>query len=241
MTLQEIFDLLQQGELSQMSLGTSDGVSIGEEHQARVIGAVNRALTELHKRFALRVLEVPLQMQVGTSVYWIDPKYAVSTGGTAPKYLLDASQPLEKLIRVEQIFDAEGCELAMNHKGDLVDQSRLWVRMPTYNCLVLPPDLATQTLKVMYRANHAKLEKTPGFFDPSQVQVDIPDVYLEALLLHVASTMTNPAGPHSGNAGFHEGNNYWARFEAACQLLQDQEYRNQETTENYRLYRNGWV
>ena len=241
MTLQEIFDLLQQGELAQMSLGTSDGVSIGEEHQARVIGAVNRALTELHKRFALRVLEVPLQMQVGTSVYWIDPKYAQSTGGTATKYLLDAAQPLEKLIRVEQIFDAEGCELALNHKGDTVDQAQLWVRMPTYNCLVLPPDLATQTLKVLYRANHKKLEKTAGFFDPSQVQVDIPEVYLEALLLHVASTMTNPSGTASGNVAFHEGNNYWGKFEAACQSLMDYEYRNQETTENFRLYRNGWV
>ena len=241
MTLQEIFDLLQQGELSQMSLGTSDGVSIGEEHQARVIGAVNRALTELHKRFPLRVLEVPLQMQVGTLVYWIDPKYAVSTGGTTPKYLLDTDQPLESLIRVEQLFDAEGCELSLNQKGDLLDQSKFWVKMPTYNCLVLPEDLPIQTLKVRYRANHKKLVKTLGFFDPSQVQVDIPAVYLEALLLHVASTMTNPAGPSGGNTAFHEGNNYWQRFEAACQLLQDQEYRNQETTENYRLYRNGWV
>ena len=114
------------------------------------------------------------------------------------------------------------------------------IRTPIFNVLVLPPDLLVQNLRVVYRGNHPLLVKELGYFNLEEVEIELPDTHLDALLCYVAARLFNPTGL-SGNTGFHEGNNYMSKFEAACALLENDGFENQENQENYRLHRNGWV
>ena len=241
MTLQEIFDQLSHGELAHLSIGGEGVTGIPEDMQERVISSINLGLTELHKRFLLRERQVGLVMQLGQQMYWMDRKYLMGTSGTGVKYLKDSvAMPFDAgLLKIEQVYDADGLELMLNRAGDSLDQTQRCVRTPSYNSLLLPLELPLQELKVVYRANHPLLVKTPGYFNPASVEVELPYTHLEALLYYVASRITNPMGLAGGGA-FHEGNNYSAKFEAACAVLDGEDFRNEESQENYRLYRNGW-
>lgn len=242
MTLQQIFDLLSHGELSQISLGGTNGID--ESNWERVLSAVNLGLTELHKRFPLRREHVLLQMQEGKIRYTLDRQYAVSNRESreAVKYLIDsAADPfLGRVLKIEKVFDAAGCELLLNRIGDVFDQANTTVRTPTFNTLLLPLLLPVQQLTVEYRGNHPLLVKEQGYFNLSEVTVELPDTHLTALLYFVASRLFNPTGL-SGNTAFHEGNNYEQKFEAECQRLEFEGYENSEQEENSRLRRNGWV
>ena len=242
MTLQQIFDLLSHGELSQIDLGGTNGIE--ESNWERVLSAVNLGLTELHKRFPLRREQVVLQMQEGQLRYTLDVKFAVSNLGnpTTTKYLIDSTADpfLGRVLKIEKVFDASGCELNLNRLGDTFDQAHSTVRTPNYNTLILPTLLPVQALTIEYRGNHPLLIKTQGYFNPGEVTVELPDTHLTALLYFVASRLFNPTGL-SGNTAFHEGNNYDQKFEAECQRLEFEGYENSEQEENSRLRRNGWV
>ena len=242
MTLKQIFDLLSQGELSQIHLGGTQGID--ESNWERVLGAVNLGLTELHKRFPLRREQVVLQMQEGQLRYTLDVKHAVSNreNPTVTKYLIDsAANPfIGRVLKIYKVFDASGCELKLNRVGDAFDQAHSTVRTPSYNTLILPTMLPVQALTVEYLGNHPLLVKEQGYFNLEDVAVELPDTHLTALLYFVASRLFNPTGL-SGNTAFHEGNNYEAKFEAECMRLENDGYENAEHEENSRLRRNGWV
>ena len=242
MTLKQIFDLLSQGELSQIHLGGTQGID--ESNWERVLGAVNLGLTELHKRFPLRREQVVLQMQEGQLRYTLDVKHAVSNreNPTVTKYLIDsAANPfIGRVLKIYKVFDASGCELKLNRVGDAFDQAHSTVRTPSYNTLILPTMLPVQALTVEYLGNHPLLVKEQGYFNLEDVAVELPDTHLTALLYFVASRLFNPAGL-SGNTAFHEGNNYEAKFEAECMRLENDGYETAEHEENSRLRRNGWV
>ena len=242
MTLQQIFDLLSQGELSQIHLGGTQGID--ESNWERVLGAVNLGLTELHKRFPLRREQITLQMQEGQLRYVLDTKYAATNreNPTTIKYLIDTSaDPFNgRVLKIEKVFDSKGCELKLNRLGDSFDQAHSTVRTPSYNTLILPTLLPVQALTVEYRGNHPLLVKEQGYFNLEEVEVELPDTHLTALLYFVASRLFNPTGL-SGNTAFHEGNNYEAKFEAECVRLENDGYENSEQEENCRLRRNGWV
>lgn len=243
MQLQEIFDQLSQSELSQLNLG-GEGSGINESNWEKVLTQVNRGLTELHKRFMLREGRVTLAMQEGLRAYLLDPKHAVSTPAQAgiTKYLLDSGdEPFTgDLLKVEKVLTADGEELLLNVNGAYWDQSQRSVRTPTYNRLILPSDLAVQELTVVFRADHPRLVKTPGYFNLADVEVELPRSHSEALLYFVASRLFSPMGL-SGNTAYHEGNNYQGMFETACQLLENQDYQQKESEENCRLHKKGWV
>jgi hypothetical protein len=242
MNLKEIFDHLSYGELSQLSIGGTEGIN--ESNWERVLSSVNRGLTELHKRFLLREGTLTLGMMAGTQRYVLDVKHAASNREShgVPKYILDSqADPFTGLMKIERVYAQDGTELMLNRGGDSFDLAQRSVRTPTYKSLVLPPELAVQELRVVYRANHPKIVKEVGYFNLEEVSVELPDTHLEALLYYVASQLMNPTGVIGSQGQFHEGNNYWAKFEAACQQLDDKDYRNLESEENYRLLRNGWV
>lgn len=242
MTLQEIFDCLRYSELAQLNLGTAEGAEL-EASWDRLLPQINLGLIELHKRFLLREGQVLLRMQPGQRAYRLDPGHALSTPevpGVA-KYLIDSlAEPFTgDVLKVERVHTAMGEELLLNRSGDGLDLALRSVRSPTPTSLILPPDLPAQDLLVVYRAGHPKIERG-GAFAPESVELDLPSTHLEALLYYVASRLINPNGV-AGNTAFHEGNNYYAKFEAACQLLVDLDFRNQEGVSDYRLERNGWV
>ena len=215
MKLKDVFEQLSYGELAQLSLGGEQGV-IDESNYQRVMASINLGLTDLHSRFLLKEGRTTVTLQTGQISYVLTQ---------------------EDLLRIERVYDGEGTELSLNAGGNTQAAEYRGCTTPNHKTLVVPPAV-TGPVTVVYRANHPLLVKELGYYDANAVEVELPQSHLNALLLFVASRIMNPIGL---NQQFHDGNNYWAKYEAACQLLLDQNFRVDQSEENLRLVRNGWV
>lgn len=248
MTLQDIYDQLAFGELRQLSLGKGiDATSeeIQPEDFKRLLPSIQLGLTELHKRFNLREGNLTIELVPGRTTYVIHKKFTESGTSAEPvKYILDADAPFENnLMKIERIYgrylDRE-YEIPLNRVGD----GRA-IRTTSFNTLVVPDDtekapwlLETTELKLVYRADHPEINKYLANGAPLATEIFLPATYLEALLYYVASRLHNPIGMDPG--AMHEGNNYYAKFIAACQELEDQNLEIDEDSQNDKLRDRGF-
>lgn len=223
MKLQEIFNQLTHGELSQVHIGGAEDGQIAEKHWPVVISHINLGLMALFKRFSIKEGNTLLTLIANQVDY---PITAVD------------------LLKVERVYTDAGKELVLN---DLAESYSL--RTPTTSVLQVPkkmvdgstdiPDwLKTLTLKVMYRASHPQITIGLGYFDPERVDVDLPYAYLQALLYFVASRVHNPIGMTNE---FNAGNNWAAKYEMECQRLENENLQMDRGAGNTRLASNGWV
>lgn len=97
------------------------------------------------------------------------------------------------------------------------------LRLQSYNTLVVPNEVKRQRLVIEYRSGAKRLKPVvdDGLYDPSRIYLDLPYEYLQALIFYIASRKFNP-NMNGLQQGFHEGNNYYQKYIAACALLQDQ-------------------
>ena len=236
MFLSEVFDQLTHGELSQVNIGGSTTTGITEENYPAMVSHVNLGLTNLYKRFLLKEGTVFLERQAGMQTYTLHSNYQVGNRASreAVRYI-DASVPafMDDILKVERVYNELGEEQSLNDEGNSYS-----IMTPTYNTLVIPAVSEVEGLRIVYRANHPKIVIEDGDLDPTEVSLQLPDSHLEALLLFVASRVLNPVGM---SQQFHDGNNYAAKFEQACQYLENQNLRVDKTAVNNRLQRNGWV
>ena len=77
MTLQDIFDKLTFGELSQIGV-SGNGTGISQEDYPKLISHVNLGLTDLYTKFPLREREVVIQQYDEISFYELDITHAQS-------------------------------------------------------------------------------------------------------------------------------------------------------------------
>lgn len=212
MTLDDIFNQLSYGELIQTFAGSGDSGLMESKDRPRIAASVYLGLVELHKRFLIKEATERVTVVEGTLTY----------GLTAT----DAQ-------RIERMLDPSGNELTVNSIGD--DES---IRTPTLKSFTFPKAPTYSYVDVVYRATHPKLDESLIESAPEDITIDLPEEYLEPLLFYVASRVLSPIGI-SGQ--FHEGNNYTAKFEAACERLRVENIRVDSIGENDRLEVNGWV
>lgn len=226
MTLQEVFDQLTYGELSQLSIGGAEGGGITEANWGKIIAHINLGLTALYKRFPLKEDRVSVPLVPGTLAY--------STLTIAPS-----------LLKIERVLTDDGFELALNDAADMYS-----VTTPSASTMLVPADIVNQSvdlpdqykttgLMVVYRANHPKIVKSLGYFDPARVKLQLPDTHLEPLLLYVASRVHTPMG--TGQFEGQIGNNYYGKYEASCQLIETSNLKVDQGSQSTRLRDNGWV
>lgn len=245
MLLKEIFDQLANGELSQLSIGGATAGEISATNYTKVLSHVTLGLTALYKRFPLKEGQLIMQPVAGQTLYEMATKYAVSSAVVVPyKHILDSiGYPfLGDILKIERVITEDGYEMPLNDKSDpytLITPTLSSVRISEdiVNVAVdLPEYLKSTTLQVNYRANHPKIEAED--VDPEYVEVELPDAYLEALLYYIASRVNNPIGM---TGEFNAGNNYSAKFERACQQLEQENLKIDQSSQNSRAASNGWV
>lgn len=213
MNLQEVFDQLMDGELVNTSIGSDNKNScVGCDDAKKICSHVELALLALYKRFRLKTETVDLYVVEDQTLYEV---------------------AADDILKIERVYTADDCELDFNRTD-----SDFSISAPTYNTIKLSEELKPQLLKVEYRAKHPKLDKDAVSFDPSNVEIELPYTHLEPLLLYVASRVLNPIGI-SGE--FHEGNNYMAKYERACQMLEAHNYQSDNQSESNRFSDRGWV
>lgn len=229
MTLQEIFDQLMVGELSQISIGGSEAGEISRANYPRLVPHITLGLTALYKRFTLKEGEVTIRLLPGISKYSID-----SNGDTV--FVPDPTEEdfADDLLKIERVTDAMGTDIPLNERDNPYSAIT-----PSRTMLVLPKmwkdGLVPETLTVNYRANHPAIRNVTR---PASVNIELPDSYLEALLYFVASRINNPIGMTNE---FHAGNSYMMKYEQECQRLEMENLQIDYTPTNSRLVRNGWV
>ena len=231
MKLAEIFSQLTYGELSQVSLGGGEAGVIDATNYKHVITHINLGLTALHKRFNLReeVLIVPLIL--GQVIY---PFKSIT-------------EFKNNLVKVQSVKTELGFEMALNDQSD-----KYSVFTPIFNVLTIPlslvsthlPDfpreLITDTLTVSYQSNALPIVYDDGLDDdPEDLEVNLPDTYLEPLLYFVASRVLTNTG--TGQFEGAIGSNYAARYEKACKDIEEFGLDIDQGSQSTRLRSNGWV
>ena len=248
MKLIDVFNQLTTSELSQNFIGGSEEGQITEANYPKVVNHINLGLTALYKRFYLKEGRVPLTMVAGRSIYPIHSKYAVSnTKSREPvRYLQDTvtDKFTDNIFKIEAVLTDAEKELALNDVLDplsITTTSPTTLRIPT--ALVaqgpdLPDHYKTSQLTIVYRANHPLIDATAPVFFPEQIELELPESHLEALLLFVASRANTPGGLVNE---FNAGNNYASKYEMECLRLEQFNLQIDHNTSNHRLIRNGWV
>lgn len=248
MKLKEIFDQLTYGELSQLNIGGGADGAITEANYPKILAHINLGMTALYKRFTLKEGRIRVQLVPGITMYLLNSKFAATNRRSreAVKYIQDTeANPFEDDVqKVERVLTDAGYEFHLNNEAEpysVFTPSLHSIRMPlavVNQSIDLPADLKTQGVEIVYRAGHKNIEVGVGFFDPARVEVDLPDTHLEALLLFVASRIHNPIGMQNE---FNAGNNYAAKYEQACQVLEALNLQVDVGSQSTALVRNGWV
>lgn len=235
MLLSEVFEQLTHGELAQLHIGGAENAGITRESYSAMVSHINLGLTNLYTRFLLKEGTLFIKRQTGKSTYVLHSKYQEGNRRSpeAVRYIQEGTDFQDDILKVERVYDEQGNELGLNNEGD--DET---LTTPSYNMLVVPTEAKVDVMKVVYRANHPRLNNEDSDIDPSEVELELPYSHLEALLLFIASRVMNPVGMSSE---FHDGNNYAAKYEHACQLLERQNLRVDKTSHNDRFHSKGWV
>jgi len=251
MLLSDIFQQLQQGELSNLSMGNRDERGIRPCDYNKILPHINLGLTELYKRFNLKNNEVVVQQYDHIQTYHLDSRYAqtsipnpitIPLGGLeiSKYYIMDSIyQPFtDDVLRIEAIHNELGEELYINQDRSYYKGSdKYWsVNTPAYNTIQVPYPENENQMIVTYRACHVPIVMDESS-NLSRIHVPISQSYLEPLLMYVASRVYTNLGTNEGN----EGNNYTAKYEASMQRITELNLKNNEDTFNIKLAENGWV
>jgi hypothetical protein len=226
MTLDDIYNQLSFGELRQLFMGgksiDNPNAGISTDNYARLLPSIQLGITELHKRFLLREghAGVPLRNNQVTYVLYIP-----------------------ELFKVERIYGTyreKKYEIPLNEVNKLSS-----IRTTSYNTLMVPTEQEdapwlkeTSALHIVYRQDHPIIDRDAANDDPACVNIELPMVYMEPLLLYVASRLHNPVGMVSE---FHQGNNYAAKFEASVAALKQLNFEIDTDEENNKLCDRGFV
>ena len=217
MKLQEVFDQLIAGELSQISVGGQSQGVINAVNQNAVVNHINMGLAYLFERFTLKEGTLSIPLVPDQTVYTI------------------SSTDFSKVLSVK---GDSGTEFSLNDHFDLNS-----VFTTAYNTLFVPLSLMdeTQKLYIHYRATHPKFDTSEdGDIDPEFDEVELPYAFLEPLCYFVASRVYHPIGMNQGGQ-MTIGNTYSAKLEQACQRLEVSNLSIDQGSGNDRFTRNGWV
>lgn len=248
MKLQEIFDALSAGEFSQLSIGGQGAGVISEENYSKVLTHVNAALTALYTRFNLKENRLKLELVPGKTKYELHSSFAVNVRRSLElvRYIKDTpDDPFQDdIIKISKVLTDAGLPLSLNDHGEeysVMTPSSTVLRVPTLMVtagIEVPPPLITKNLVLVYQAAHPVLSVGMGFFDPARINVELPRTHMEALLFYVASRANNPVGMVNE---FNAGNNYFMKYEGACQMLEGKGIQVDQGSTYDRIQRNGWA
>ena len=223
MKLSEVFTQLTHGELSQIAIGGGEAGEINDTNYGKVVSHITVGLTALYSRFSLKEKQLSIPLQTDSTTYQLD---------------------LEDLLKIERITTDSGYDVGLNNANDPYS-----CRTPTLKSIrvpqeildkseLLPDELKTDNLLITYRANHPKITEAQLDLWPENIDIELPESHLEALLYFVASRIHNPIGMTNE---FHAGNSYAAKYEMACQQLETHGIQVDSEFDNTRLNQNGWV
>lgn len=213
--LQELFDTLAYGELSNLAIGNSHLNTIHEANYPKIVSHINMGLIELYKRFHLKQGEVKIHQYPGVTTYYLRSAYSGELDEMSDETYLevdDANPFQDDVLKVIQVFDALGNELPLNNS---TNSSSIFT--PAFDVLKMTPGDPPEVVSVVYRARYPKIVITPTF-NPLTFQLHIPDYIIEPLLLYVAGRTHKNTPVAEGEANPNTSNIH--QYELACRKIE---------------------
>ena len=247
MKLSEIFAYLTEGELSQLSIGGGEAGQIRPEDYRRVMRSINLGLNNLFTRFFLKEGKLTLLLDPDITRYTLNSVHAVSnaTAGV-PKFISDVGMPFkDDLLKIQSIKTEDGYEIPFNvlhvefsctiSSHDVLEvPSALVLQSPD-----LPEQYKTSLLKITYRAAHPLLDVSDSLtITPENIEIALPYAYLEPLLYFVAARSHHPS---SLGSEINPATSYYAKYEQACQRLENTDLDLDRDAGSTRFRDRGWV
>jgi hypothetical protein len=237
MKLSEFLELLQYGELANLSMsgGIGDTKGIRVNDYPAIISHINLALTDLHTKFSLNEREVTIQQRETITDYILDSKFAISNSdSTEPsKYILDSiyNKFTDDILRVNAVYDEIGEELPVNDENRVMS-----VFLSSPKVLQIPYPNNENLIVVSYRANHAKLSTQVPDLD---AEIELPAFAVEALLSYVASRVH---AQRTNQEAIGLSVNLMAKYHMLCdQISLRNMLHTGDSNSNIKLGGNGWV
>lgn len=218
MTLQDLFNQLAVGELSQVAV--SEGGAISLENQKKLLPQINLGILELHKRFPLR--------EQSTIVRKIKEQVIV----------FEMDDPT--FLKVEKVFGPDPRKPGYE-KEYLIDQEGHpeSVFIPSWNAVLIPKNFPSGYYRIQFRAKHDPIEEVwLEELGAELLALPIPPTHIYALELFIASQFMTAMG---FDGEMHEGNNYTSKFEQAINQLTLKGFHRQINTETDNFRDSGWI
>lgn len=241
MNVQDLFEMLSFGELSNLSISNEGSGEILVDKQPSIVYYTRQALTLLYSRFAHKIDYVILEQIDGITRYNLDKQFSVSdetVGNVNPRYLLDSViEPFDgnvlKLLSVRP-FEEDG-ELAerdlMVNDTDRDDA----IKMLTYKSFMMKTPTAGQKLRIEFQQNHAPLSIPVALTE----EIFLAPVLEEALAYKVAARVFSSMNGelHAMRATYLEN-----QYERVCQTVTAEDLLSLSTTGSLRKFRqSGFV
>ena len=235
-TLQELFDTLAYGELSNIAVGNSPLNTINEGDYPKIVSHINLGLVELYKRFHLRQGEVKVHQYPGISTYYLRSSHSGEADSMDEDIYLEVGEYtpfMDDVLKVVQVFDAYGGEIPLN---DTTKSNSVFT--PSFDVLTMVPCDPVEVYSVVYRARYPKIVLSP-LFNPATVELHIPDFIVEPLLFYVASRVFKGMITVDGEVNPNTSNTY--QFELSCKKIEMFSLPSDVNDTRDRFTANGWV
>lgn len=204
MKLNEILDSLASSELANLNF-VDNGNIVGAKIP-KIVGAINLGLTKLYTRFKLKKGFITLSVTPSITAYELSAANVLS-GFNTEGYITTEGFTGD-LIEILNIKDSLECNISFDGSGNAVLLKTNLIKFKT------TPDTGTYTIE--YSALPTKLV----YIDNTGIDVELPDMYLPALLMFIGSRFASPVGISFDANRNSMDINYLQQYEAECQRLE---------------------
>lgn len=250
MYLSDVYTQLSSGELSQLAEG--EGLAVTTEAMPKINALILAGLNDLNKHFSIKEKELLVTTKIGKTRYELVPENAVSSGNPYAFIQDSVEDPfVGDIVQILAITDMDGISLwgHPNLSGVNLDEGvygshykpaiNSEIILQAYNTFKLKDGIEYGDLLVKYKAKIKSFDPT---LNPEEVVLDLPDHFMNALVLYVASRKYNPMGAETiGRGMFHEGNNYWSKYQEEVLTLKATLANFGTMGENTNFLKGGWV
>ena len=179
MQINDLFNMLAYGELSNHHMASAGDGTLLEAKQPQIVHFANEALTRLYTKYVLKEKSCIVELQEGNTLYRLSPEY--STTGfdnslvDAPYIRDTVNDPfLDDVLKVLAVHTNYGGQRPLN------DSNNCWsVNTPTFKTLQVNLIRANEVLAVTYQAKHVVLGGT-------NQEIELPTALHGALTAFIA-------------------------------------------------------
>lgn len=233
--INELFESLSYGELSNLHLGNNGGGGIEESKQPTIIHYANEALIKIHSRFCLLEKSLNLETVGHITNYHLIKRFAESSKAEKREkyhYIKDLlCEPFEEdVIRILTVHTQHGQRLPLNDVGNVRS-----VFTPQPTVLQVPSPIDGMSLAVGYQAKHPRLLVGEDY---DQV-IEIPEVLHVALTAYIAYNVYTTINTADATGKAQEHLN---KYESTCQEVEEKDLVSTSSSQtNTRFEQNGFI